>query len=89
MDWISLMHELEMRQSGGEGGILSPPFFATVDEPYACAIIPSKLGTCKRIRTSVPVSIVSPGGHISQQNGISGISKPHVSLREGRNGSGK
>ena len=60
--------------TGGEGGILVPPFPASADESYTSAIIPCGLATYKRFLSSATVSIVSPIRWGSAENGITGIS---------------
>jgi hypothetical protein len=62
------------RETGGEGGILSPPFLACADESYTFAIIPCVLAGCKLFSTFASVSPVSPIGCDSDENGITGIS---------------
>jgi hypothetical protein len=62
------------RLSGGEGGILLPPFLAGAYESYTSGIIPCVLAGCKLFSTFASVSTVSPICCDSDQNGITGIS---------------
>ena len=65
---------MEKWKSGGEGGILLPPFPAIADESYTSVIILCVLAGYKRIRSSATVSIVSLIRWSSAKNGITGIS---------------
>jgi hypothetical protein len=72
----------DRKMSGGEGGILLPPFLLSRCDPYTSAIIPCALAGYKRIRSSATVSTVSLIPCSSAQNGIIGISPARTSAGE-------
>ena len=65
---------LGLKKSGGEGGILVPPFLLSSCDAYTSTIIPCVLVGYKQIRSSATVSIVSLIRWSSAENGIRGIS---------------
>jgi hypothetical protein len=60
--------------TGGEGGILSPPFLLSSCHPCTFAIIRYILAGYNGFRTQATVSIASPIPCSSAETGISGIS---------------
>jgi hypothetical protein len=68
------MQVAEIKNSGGEGGILVTSLPATTNETYTSVIIACVCMGCKRFSSSVPVFPNSPCiVPVSHQNGITGI----------------
>jgi len=73
---------LGLRKTGGEGGILLPPFLLSACDPYTSEIIACFPEAYKNFHSWATVSIVSPIRCSSAENGISGISQRVAAVRD-------